>query len=260
MVLLVYTYQISAQTTATGNITRFTVEVPSMGSSKNIWVYLPKSYEASQHKYPVLYLQDAQNLFDKSTSFSGEWRVDEILDSLNTDLIVIGIEHGNDRRIEELTPFPHPDHGGGKADLYLEFIVSNLKPVIDNRYRTHTGPEKTYIGGSSLGGLFSYYSLLKHPGVFGKALVFSPSFWFTGEIFEFTSQQNAEILNKVALLMMAGEKESETMVPLMFKMRQQLLDQGMPSCNIYVRSFANGAHNENFWSSILPQAVLWLVD
>jgi len=84
----------NAQSTASRNVSTFITESPQLDGNKTIWVYLPSNYVNSQQSYPVLYLQDAQNLFDRSTSFSGECRIDETLDSLDLELIVIGIEHG----------------------------------------------------------------------------------------------------------------------------------------------------------------------
>jgi alpha-glucosidase len=112
-------------------------------------------------------MHDAQNLFDSKTSYAGEWNIDEKLDSINAELIVIGIEHGNDKRMDELTPLKNDKYGGGNADAYLEFIVKTLKPQIDQKYRTKTKKENTLIMGSSLGGLV-YYAILKYPQVFGK--------------------------------------------------------------------------------------------
>ena len=116
----------------------------------------------SEKNYPVIYMHDGQNLFDRETSYVGEWKVDESLDSLNEpEAIIVGIEHGGDKRIDELTPFPHAKYGGGKADAYLHFIVDQLKPYVDNNYRTLPDYKNTGVFGSSLGGLFSFYAALK---------------------------------------------------------------------------------------------------
>ncbi|HZJ35854.1 MAG TPA: alpha/beta hydrolase-fold protein [Gillisia sp.] len=203
-------------------------------------MYLPSNYVNSQQSYPVLYLQDAQNLFDRSTSFSGEWRIDETLDSLDLELIVIGIEHGNEKRIDELTPFPHPEHHGGNAVTYLKFITETLKPDIDKRFRTKTDVSNTFIGGSSLGGLFSYFALLKDSEIFGKALVFSPSFWFSDKIVNFTDEIPGEKLDQIKLYFRAGKKENETMVPLMCDIKQQLLRKGLKSNQIILKRFQTG--------------------
>ena len=249
-----------SQSTAGLNVSKFSMAAPQLDSQRQIWVYLPESYGSTTKAYPVLYLQDAQNLFDNSTSFSGEWRVDEILDSLKIEIIVVGIEHGGEERIEELTPFPHPEYKGGKAEIYLDFITSSLMPEISQRYRILQGPESTFIGGSSLGGLFAYYGVIKHPEIFGKGIIFSPSFWFSDDIFDFTNQIEIENIKDTKLYLRAGDSESETMVPRMFRIRQQLIDKGYSPCNIYTRAIPGGKHNEKFWASLVPEAVLWLME
>src|SRR5690606_10689249 len=98
LVLLGFINPVFSQSSAGSNVFKFSMASPQLDSLRQIWVYLPGTYNETDKAYPVLYLQDAQNLFDNSTSFSGEWRVDEILDSLKTELIVVGIEHGNDKR------------------------------------------------------------------------------------------------------------------------------------------------------------------
>ncbi|MBU2061118.1 MAG: alpha/beta hydrolase, partial [Bacteroidetes bacterium] len=85
--------------TVTNQMDIFTIDSPQLHATKKIWVYLPYNYKTTPKKYPVLYMHDAQNLFDDKTAYSGEWKVDEKLDSLKAELIVIGIEHGNDKRI-----------------------------------------------------------------------------------------------------------------------------------------------------------------
>ncbi|MCY1371960.1 putative esterase [compost metagenome] len=106
------------KSTASPQVSTFEIEAPQLKTVKKIWVYLPKNYATSEKKYPVIYMHDAQNLFDAKTSYAGEWNVDETLDSLKTQAIVIGIEHGNEKRMDELTPFPNKKHGVGKADDY----------------------------------------------------------------------------------------------------------------------------------------------
>ncbi|RKS53483.1 putative alpha/beta superfamily hydrolase [Gillisia mitskevichiae] len=249
-----------AQSSASKSVSSFLIDAPQLDTIKKIWVYLPKTYTPNAKKYPVLYLQDAQNLFDRSTSYSGEWKVDETLDSLDLPLIVIGIEHGNEKRIDELTPYPHPEYKGGKADAYLDFILNTLKPKIDSLYNTSPTAKNTFIGGSSLGGLFAYYATLKHPDIFGKALVFSPSFWYSEDIFNLTESAELNSLSKNQFYFRAGEKESETMVPLMLKMKELLSSKQISEAQINIEAVPNGEHNEAFWASLFPEAALWLMD
>lgn len=255
--LLTWQYS-NAQSTASENISRFEIEATQLDTVKNIWLYLPQSYNKSDERFPVIYMHDAQNLFDNETSFVGEWQVDETLDSIGEpEAIIVGIEHGGDKRIDELTPFPHEKYGGGKADRYVDFIVNDLKPYIDENYRTLKGPENTGIFGSSLGGLVSFYSVLKFPGIFGKAGVYSPSFWFNEEIYEFA--RNAEINEKTRFYFLAGTAESEEMLPDIDRMIEILIENGVNSKNIRKSFIEEGEHNEALWKSNFAETYLWLM-
>ncbi|MFH7002223.1 alpha/beta hydrolase [Flavobacterium bizetiae] len=244
------------ESTASKNVSTFTIEAPQLKTTKKIWIYLPKDYSATAKKYSVIYMHDAQNVFDAKTSFSGEWNVDEKLDSLKAPVIVVGIEHGNEKRIDELTPFKNEKYGGGNADNYLDFIVKTLKPYIDKNYRTKPKAKNTIIMGSSLGGLVSYYAILKYPEVFGKAGVFSPAFWFSNDIYTLT-EQTPKIKTKIYFL--CGDKESDDMVKDMTKM-ERLLDTKRCYCLHLTKSkiVKSGEHNEKLWRDGFVKAFLWL--
>ncbi len=215
-----------------------------------------KGMQTATKKFSVLYMHDAQNLFDTKTAYAGEWNVDEKLDSINAQIIVIGIEHGNEKRIDELTPFKNEKYGGGNADNYLQFIVETLKPKIDSTYRTKTKARNTILMGSSLGGLVSYYGALKYPTIFGKAGVFSPSFWFSKEIFDYT-EKSKKINTKIYFL--CGDNEGESMVADLNKM-EHLLDKNRCYC-LHLnekRIVKGGQHNEKLWRDGFIKALLWL--
>jgi len=256
-IMLWITSVTSAQeSSASKNVSTFTMEAPQLKTTKKIWIYLPEDYSATAKKYSVIYMHDAQNLFDSKTAYSGEWNVDEKLDSLKAPVIVVGIEHGNDKRIEELTPFKNEKYGGGNADNYLDFIVKTLKPYIDKNYRTKPKAKNTIIMGSSLGGLVSYYAILKYPETFGKAGVFSPSFWFSNDIYTLT-EKAPKIKTKIYFL--CGDKESDDMVKDMTKM-ERLLDTKRCYCLHLTKSkiVKGGEHNEKLWRDGFVKAVLWL--
>lgn len=244
------------ESTTSKQVSTFTIEVPQLQTTKKIWVYLPKNYENTKKKYSVLYMHDAQNLFDTKTAYAGEWNVDEKLDSINAQLIVIGIEHGNDKRMEELTPFKNEKYGGGNADAYLEFIVKTLKPQIDQKYRTKTKKKNTLIMGSSLGGLVSFYAILKYPQVFGKAAVFSPSFWFSDKIYD-VAENTKKIKSKIYFL--CGDNESEDMVSDLNKMENLLNTKRCYCLNLNKKKIVEGGqHNEKLWRDGFTKAILWL--
>ena len=173
--------------TVTGDVSIFAL--PYFLGGRRVWVYLPPGYAADPaRRYPVLYMHDGQNLFDAAASYAGEWQVDEscenlILSGQVQPLIVVGIENGGAARMDEYTPWPDKEYGGGKADAYLAALKNILKPEIDRRYRTLPGAANTFMAGSSLGGLLSAYAGYTDPDTWGGIIALSPSYWWDGQQF-----------------------------------------------------------------------------
>ncbi|MCK0123445.1 alpha/beta hydrolase-fold protein [Gelidibacter sp. F2691] len=246
------------QHTLSPQVYKFTIEAPQLGTEKQIWIYLPKDYSENSAHYPTMYMHDAQNLFDAATSYAGEWEIDEYLDAkASMSAIIIGVEHGNAQRMNELTPYANQNYGGGHADAYLEFIIHTLKPHIDSTYRTLEKAESTSIFGSSLGGLLSFYAILKYPEVFGSAGVFSGSFWFNPEIFELVA--SSQVSKNSRFYFLAGSAESDTMVPYQEKMVGLLLEKEVPQHHLKNITIKGGQHNETLWRENFPQAYTWLM-
>lgn len=250
--------ELPKQNTASKQVATFTIEAPQLSTTKNIWLYLPKNYYATKKKYPVIYMHDAQNLFNAKTSFVGEWNVDEKLDSLNAQVIVVGIEHGNEKRMTELTPYKNAKYGGGDADNYLDFIVKTLKPKIDAKYRIKTNAKNTAIMGSSLGGLVSYYAILKHPEVFGKAGIFSPSFWFNRK--EIIALTNTIPTLKTKIYFLYGDNEGDADMITDLNQIDDLISEKRCECkNLTKKTIVKGGqHNEKLWRDSFVKAYLWL--
>jgi len=259
VLLFLSVFGVDAQeNTASKQVTTFTINASPLDTSRKIWLYLPKDYATSTKKYPVIYMHDAQNLFDAKTSYVGEWNVDEKLDSLNAQVIVVGIEHGNAKRLEELTPYKNEKYGGGKADNYLEFIVKTLKPEIDKKYRTKTNAKNTTIMGSSLGGLTSFYAILKYPEVFGKAGIFSPAFWINRkEIFELT--ENTKKL-KTKIYFLCGDSEGDADMIADLNKIEHIVNTKRCDCMKLNKKVVikGGQHNEKLWRDGFVKAYLWL--
>ncbi|MHA7844006.1 MAG: alpha/beta hydrolase [Winogradskyella sp.] len=258
IVILLFQFNIEAQSTASKQVTTFTIAAPQLDTIKTIWVYLPKNYENSKKAYPVIYMHDAQNLFDDETSYVGEWKVDEYLDTLaQNESIIIGIEHGNEKRIDELTPYKHEKYGGGQGDAYIAFIKNTLKPHVDVAYRTQPEAKNTTIFGSSLGGLISFYAAIKYPETFGKAGVFSPSFWFSEKIYDLVKSVDISTTSKFYFLV--GDKESDTMIPDQDRMVALLKSKGVKDNQIEYQIIKDGQHNEKLWSENFAAAYEWLM-
>ena len=145
--------------------------------------------------------------------------------------------------------------GGGKANLYLNFITNNLKPYIDQKFRTKPGREFTGIMGSSLGGLFSFYAGLKSQETFSKIGVFSPSFWYSDEIYNFALNTNKQY-DDIKFYFMCGGSESQSMVPDMNKTVNMMKANGFDKTKSVVQT--DGNHQEWFWKREYPAAYNYL--
>ncbi len=242
--------------------------MPELNRNRRIWIYLPPDYSSTNLRYPVIYMHDGQNLFDRNTAFGGnEWEVDETLNRLHSQgdygCIVIGIDNGGTDRIAEYTPYAHPQHGGGDGEDYVRFLVNTLKPYIDNNYRTLPNRENTAIMGSSLGGLISHYALVRYPNTFGKAGVFSPSYWFNSSIYTTSRTSNRVAGNKMYLLMGGREGSSANgnagYVRDLKRMADTLALAGYAIGNeIDTVIKADGQHSEWFWKREFAEAYQWL--
>jgi alpha-glucosidase len=249
--------------TATSNVSLLKKEftIPNLNAiSHKVWIYLPPNYHNSSKKYPVIYMHDAQNLFDSATSYAGEWEVDEALNKLyektGKGFIVVGIENSGEERINEYTPWKNEIDGGGKGEIYVDFIVKTLKPYIDGNYKTKKQQKHTGLMGSSLGGLISYYGGLQYPKTFGKIGALSTSFWFSEKIMDFTQEKGN--LKNVQLFLLVGGKEGYDMDKDTKKMEELLLKTGFESKNLKTKINPDGQHNEAFWRSEFLEAVSWL--
>jgi predicted alpha/beta superfamily hydrolase len=154
-------------------------------------VWLPPGYEDAAHQsrhYPVLYLNDGQNLFEAMTSFNGvEWQVDETAQRLIQEgavppMIIVGIDNTGKDRMREYMPHRsiHTMMMPAKGRRYPDFLMKEVMPFIERNYRVATAPESTGIGGSSLGALIALYTVIARPGVFGRLLLESPALWASG--------------------------------------------------------------------------------
>jgi predicted alpha/beta superfamily hydrolase len=163
-------------------------------NERNLAIYLPPGYDKPKNKdvrYPVVYMQDGQNLFDESTSFAGvEWGVDEAMQKLIDakqiqPAIIVGIYNAGEFRSGEFTPAAMSASGGAssqpaeatadaRGDLYAKFVVEEVKPFIDKSYRTQPDRDHTSIAGASMGGLISLWTAKTHPDAFSKVAVLSP--------------------------------------------------------------------------------------
>ena len=232
--------------------------IPGLGRERTIRLYLPPGYDASDARYPVLYMHDGQNLFDDATSYVGEWGVDEALDALAAEglaLIVVGIDHGGEKRFNELSPWANPRFGPGENAQYTDFVVNVVKPYIDAHYRTRPQREHTGIMGSSMGGIASHYALYAHGATFSKAGIFSPAYWTGPAIRPWTL--SATLRPGTRVWMNMGEKEGDDMVGP-FAIMAPLVEADVAPGDFHAGVVPGAEHNERFWRGEFPDAVRFL--
>jgi predicted alpha/beta superfamily hydrolase len=224
---------------------------------RDLIVYVPPSYDDEPNRhFPVLYLHDGQNLFDGATSFvpGMDWHVGQTADHFIgigavEPLIIVGIYNTGKSRIQEYTPTKVPKLGGGRADRYEKFILRELMPEIDSRYRTLPGHEFTGLGGSSLGGLVSLFIGFRHPQVFGKLAALSPSVWWNQRVIERYAQSAPE--SPVPRIWLdIGTMEGSGILNDVEHFRDVLLQKGWRlDESLHYERVEGAEHNEAAWAA-----------
>ncbi len=236
--------------------------IPQLDRTRKVWILLPYDYHTSSKLYPVLYLQDAQNLFNEDSKY-GNWEIDKKLALLSEygrgDVIVVAVEHGVQQRINEFIFDNNSVAKNSEGKKYIRFIADTLKHYIDANFRTLKEREHTGIGGSSLGALVSLYSGFLYPEVFSKLLIFSPSLWvepgYNFPLFSF------KVPFKTKVYLYGGELEGSDMVKRIRTFEKKM--KNWESKNLFDFEFKTqinpeGTHHEFFWSQEFPKAIEWL--
>ena len=248
---------------------------PAFLHGRRCWVYLPPEYAKSDQRYPVLYMLDGQNLFDRERSYVGEWEVDESLERMIPAgeipaIIVVGIENAGTARMDEYTPWPDPQwHSGGGGRRFLLAVADTLKPAIDGHYRTLPGAENTYLAGSSLGGLIAAWAAWTFGDVFrGGIGAGSPSYWWNRDhILHFAQSHGRPQVRRFYQDMgtlessdPADSNRTSDAVTTLIAMQSILERTGMQEGKDFLSLQAQGhRHSESFWARRFPVMVRFLL-
>ncbi|HET8963153.1 MAG TPA: alpha/beta hydrolase-fold protein [Chitinophagales bacterium] len=221
--------------------------MPQLDRYRKVWIYLPPDYDTSTDLYKVLYMQDGQNVFDVTTSFAGEWEVDETLNALfdagDKGCIVVAIDNGGGERLNEYSPWEIPDYGvDGIGEYYIDFIVETLKPFVDTNYRTKPEREFTGIMGSSMGALISMYGGVEHRETFSRIGAFSPSYWISDSCYFQIEETPHDAPMKIYSI--AGVLEGASMTDGIVEMNASLLDAGYSADEFKTTIHPDGTHSE----------------
>ncbi|HUR10387.1 MAG TPA: alpha/beta hydrolase-fold protein [Flavitalea sp.] len=223
--------------------------MPQLKRTRRIWIYLPEGYGQLKKTYPVIYMHDGQNVFDQSTSFAGEWGVDEAMDTLarTVPAIIVAIDNGGQHRMQEYNCIDHTQFGKAEGKKYLAFIALTLKPYIDAHYNTRRDVANTIIAGSSMGGLISFYALTAFPNIFGKAGIFSPSFWALDEKKNPTYINGVK--NKKIFFYYGGKETNQIRLPTE---RIVAAVKKLSKNKVTLTTDPEGQHNEASWRKAFP--------
>lgn len=235
--------------------------VPQLRSRRRIAVLLPWDYASTNKRYPVLYLQDGQNLFEDTAPF-GTWAVDRQLAALSQrgkgGFIVVAIDHGGSERIREFSPYDSQKWGEGLGLEYAQFLAETLKPHIDGHFRTLPDRAHTGIGGSSMGGLISIYAGIAFPQIFSKFMIFSPSLWAAPKVY-FEPIRFAPY-SSTRIYLYSGGKEGAGMITNVHRFKAYMETHGYDQTQMQIKMETDpqGRHTEDRWGKEFPKAAEWL--
>jgi predicted alpha/beta superfamily hydrolase len=258
---------------ATGDLRLHAFRSRTFRNTRFLRVWLPPGYDDASNsvrRYPVLYLNDGQNLFESSTSFTGvEWQVDETADRLIREgvvppMIIVGLDNAGKDRIREYVPYRtlNPMMLRVQGTRYPNFLIKEVMPFIARNYRIANGPENTGLGGSSLGALIALYTAATRPNVFGRLLLESPSLWVSNRLLIKESRAVKQWPERVFLATgtaEVGRKERD----------QSVVDDVREMAGIFRRAGLNdkrlelvieegGTHHESAWARRFPEALTFL--
>lgn len=229
---------------------------------RGIWVYVPPGYEEGrERRYPLLILQDGQNLFDPETSFirGRTWRVAENADEAIMagdvePLVIVGVQNAGELRLAEYTPVRDWKMGGGEASKYAEMLTHELLPFLHGKYRLRSDANDTGIGGSSLGGLVSLWMGLRYPQIFGKLAVLSPSVWWNhrfivGYVSEAAGALDLGQARRPRIWLDVGDQEGRRTLADAEILHARLKAHGWrDGLDLHFEAVAGGTHDEAAWA------------
>jgi predicted alpha/beta superfamily hydrolase len=249
----------------------FRIHITPLQRDRMLRVYLPDSYHRTDKAYPVLYMHDGQNLFrDADASFGTCWGLQEFLDQSGLEVIVVGIDCNPDGfgRFNEYAPWPNPTIRqtlfgtpgvlGGEGKAYVDYIVKELKPFIDRRYRTLV--DDTAMAGSSMGGHISTYAACVYPHVFRRIASVSSAYWFNQAEIEDLIRQS-DLTSIRAFYMDVGTREEtatidsrmyiESSVSVYEVLREKI-------GNLRFEIIEGAVHHERDWRKRVPDIFAFL--
>jgi predicted alpha/beta superfamily hydrolase len=260
-------------TQATGDLRIHPFRSRIFRNSRFLRVWLPPGYEEpanADRRYPVLYLNDGQNLFESSTSFTGvEWQADETADRLIREgaiapMIVVGIDNAGKERFREYMPHRslQPMMLRVQGRKYPNFLMKEVMPFVARNYRVATGPENTGLGGSSLGALIALYTAMVRPGLIGRLLLESPALWASNRQLIRESRETASWPERIFLASGTSEAgrpdRDQSMVDDVRELAGIIRRSGVNEKRLRLVIAEGAVHHESAWGQRFPEALKFL--
>jgi predicted alpha/beta superfamily hydrolase len=259
--------------TATGDLRIHPFHSRIYRNDRFLRVWLPPGYDDAQNaarQYPVLYLNDGQNLFEPATSFNGvEWQVDETADRLIREqviapMIIVGIDNTGNDRLREYMPHRsfQPIMLRVQGTRYPSFLIKEVMPFVERHYRVASDPRTTGLGGSSLGALIALYTVAVSPGIFGRLLLESPSLWAANRQIIRQSRTVRRWPERVFLATGSAEAGREdrdrSMVDDVQELAAILHRGGLDARHLRLVVEPGASHHESEWAQRFPDALSFL--
>jgi predicted alpha/beta superfamily hydrolase len=260
-------------TGATGDLRLHEFQSRIFRNTRLLRVWLPPGYDDAENegrRYPVVYLNDGQNLFESATSFTGvEWQVDETADRLIREgavppMMIVGMDNTGKDRLREYMPHRsmNPMMLRVQGRHYPDFLIKEVMPFVARNYRVATGPENTGLGGSSLGALIALYTAMARPGVIGRLLLESPSLWVSNR--QTLKESRSVRMWPERIFLAAGTAEagnaerSRTVVDDVRELAAILRRAVLSEKRLRLLIKDGAGHNEGAWAERFPEALQFL--
>lgn len=246
-------------------VKKFKISIPALSDEERVgYIYLPPSYDSDINShYPVMYMFDGQNVFfDEDATYKTSWGLSDYLEHNPAKIIIIAISSSTigTNRLYEYTPYDfeyNNEYIKAKGKIYMDWLINEFKPQVDMQLRTLKDRKNTYICGSSLGGLMSFYGATVYNKYISKAICLSPSLWVNADNVIRTIN-NSKMNEDSCIYMDYGSKELDNHIEnkdILTKATTMLINKNI---NATLSIARDGKHCEASWAKRVPYIMKWL--